>query len=259
MWKKIQLTFLAAALLCATPVQAGLFDDEEARARVEQLRRESDSRLTKLEAASSGQLDLANQLESLRAEVAKLRGQVEAITFELEQAQKRQKDFYVDLDNRMRKLETAAVEAPQAAAGGGVTLPAAGNAPRVDPVAETRDYEVALNLFKAAKYRDAAGAFEDFIKKYPQSALLPNAHYWNGNALYQVREYRRASDVFTKVATNWPGDPKAPDALLGLANSQQEAGNTRAARSTLETIVSKYPSSQAAQLAKDRLQPSRRR
>ena len=259
MLKIVQLVFLAGVALAPMPAQAGLFDDEEARARVEQLRRESDARLTKLEAASQGQLELSNQIETLRAEVAKLRGQVEAVTFELEQAQKRQKDFYVDLDNRMRKLETAAAEPPKAAMAGVGAAPAAGAQPGVDLAAETRDYEMALNLFKAAKYKDAAGAFEDFIKKYPQSTLLPNAHYWNGNALYQVREYRKASDVFTKVATNWPGDPKAPDALLGLANSQQEAGNAKAARSTLETIVAKYPSSQAAQLAKDRLQPTRKK
>lgn len=238
----------ALAFAAALPARAGLFDDEEARARIEQMRRDTDTRLTKLEAASRGQLELANQIETLRGEIAKLRGQIETLTYELEQSQKRQKDFYVDLDNRVRKLETAMIDQQKAAA--------AAAQPQVDPAAETRDYESALNLFKAAKYKEALGAFDEFIKKYPQSALAPNAHYWLANSFFQVRDLRRAGDAYTRVASTWPNDPKAPDALLGLASSQQEGGDAKGARATLESLVSKYPTSQAASVAKDRLKPA---
>ncbi|GAB1413720.1 hypothetical protein MASR1M97_24560 [Candidatus Desulfobacillus denitrificans] len=151
---------LAALLLVAAlPAQAALFDDEEARKRIEQLRTEVNARMDKLEAASRGQIDLANQIEALKAEVAKLRGQVEVLSNEVESTQKRQKDFYIDLDNRLRKLE------PQAGAEG----KPADVKPAVDPAAESRDYEAALNLFKAGKHKDALGAFLAFIKAYPAS------------------------------------------------------------------------------------------
>jgi tol-pal system protein YbgF len=176
--------------------------------------------------------------------MAKLRGQIEVLTHDLDQLQKRQKDFYVDLDTRLRKLEQAALEPkPEKAP----------EPPKPDPQAEARDYEAALNLFKAGKYKDAAPAFESFIKTYPGSQFQANAHYWLGNALYQQKDYRRATELFHKVATAWPGDPKAADAMLGMANVQQDTGDTKNARLTLEAIVAKYPGSAAAGLAKDRL------
>lgn len=235
---------LAALLLVAAlPAQAALFDDEEARKRIEQLRVELNARMDKLEAASRGQIELANQIEALKAEVARLRGQVEVLTNEIESTQKRQKDFYVDLDNRLRKLE------PQA---GAEAKPAEAK-PAIDPAAETRDYEAALNLFKAGKHKDALAAFLAFVKAYPASPFLSSAHYWAGSAHYQLGEYKKAIEQFAKLSATWPDDAKAPDALLGQANCQQESGDAKGARKTLETLVAKYPSSAAAAVAKQRL------
>ena len=223
------------------PARAGLFDDDEARQRIEQLRGQTNARLEKLEASQQGQLDLLNQIEALRAEVAKMRGQIESLTFELESAQKRQKDFYVDLDNRLRRLESQPAEEAKPAAAAS------------DPATETRDYESALNLFKTGKYKDSAAAFDSFIKNHPNGSFLPSAHYWAANSHYQLRNFNRASDLYRKVAVSWSNDAKAPDALLGLSTCQQETGDTKAARKTLESLVAKYPSSPAADIAKQRL------
>jgi len=240
--------FAALLLLAALPARAALFDDDEARKRIDQLRVETDARLRNLEAASRGQIDLSNQIEALKAEVARLRGQIEVLTNEMEATQKRQKDFYVDLDERLRKLE------PQA----GADSKPAGAAATADPAAETRDYEAALNQFKSNRHKDALAAFLAFIKTYPSSAFLPSAHYWAGSAHYQLGEYKKAIDQFAKLAATWPDDPKAPDALLGQANCQQESGDAKGAKKTLETLVAKYPDSAAATVAKQRLAPRKK-
>lgn len=231
-------------LLVALPSHA-LFDDDEARKRIESVRVEANSRLEKLEAASRGQMELANQIEALKGELARLRGQIEVLNYELDAAQKRQKDFYVDLDNRLRKLETQAAASADAKP--------AETKPAIDPAAETRDYEGALNLFKSAKYRDALTAFLAFTKTYPSSPFTASAHYWAASAHYQMGEYKKAVELFGQTAATWPDDPKAPDALLGQANCQQETGDAKGARKTLETLAAKYPSSAAAQVAKQRL------
>lgn len=241
---------LAVLLAAALPARAGIFDDTEARNQIINMRNDYNARFDKLEASARSQLELANQIEQLKAEIAKLRGQIEVLSYDSEATQKRQKDFYVDLDNRLRRLETppqpSAEGTPEGAA------PAAAQAP-ADPAAETRDYEAALNQLKAGKYREAVSGFQAFIKAHPSSALLPSAYFWAGSAALQIKEVASATHYFKQVANNWPDDPKAPDALLGLANCQQSMGDEKSSRKTLETVVQKYPASAAAKTAKQRL------
>lgn len=241
---------LAVLLAAALPARAGIFDDTEARNQIINMRNDYNARFDKLEASARSQLELANQIEQLKAEIAKLRGQIEVLTYDSEATQKRQKDFYVDLDNRLRRLETqpqpSAEGAPEGAA------PAAAQAP-ADPAAETRDYEAALNQLKAGKYREAVSGFQAFIKAHPSSSFLPSAYFWAGSAALQIKEVASATHYFKQVANNWPDDPKAPDALLGLASCQQSMGDEKSSRKTLETVVQKYPASAAAKTAKQRL------
>jgi tol-pal system protein YbgF len=240
-----RLLVAACAAAISIQAQAGLFDDEEARARVEKLRAEITELSKRVDIASKNQLDFANQFETLKGDISRLRGQIEVLTYELEAAQKRQKDFYVDLDNRLRKLEpgTEAKPAPD-----GKTAGAA-----ADPAAETRDYEAALGAFRSAKYKDALALLSTFIKSYPKSAFQPSAHYWAASSHYQLKDYARAAELFGTVANNWPDDAKAPDALLNQANAFTAVGDAKGSRKSLELLVEKYPASQPAQGAKLRL------
>ncbi len=237
------LAGLLAGLL-ASQAQAGLFDDEEARMRINQMRTEFSARLDKLEASSRAQLELADQIENLKAEIARLRGENEVLSNDLANANKRQKDFYVDLDNRLRKVEPQAVaEAPAAP-----VAPAA-----ADPANESRDYEAALTQLRAGKFREAATGFVAFTKAYPNSSFQPNAHFWAASALYQLKDNVGAAEHYAKVASQWPDDTRAPDALLGLSSTQAARNDTAGATKTLERLVAKYPSSSAATIARQRL------
>lgn len=224
------------ALSSAGPAQAGLFDDAEARQQIMQMRQDLESRL---ETTSRGQLELSNQNEQLRAEVARLRGQIELLVNEVETLKQRQRDFYVDLDNRLRQMETAPAASQGAAA--------------ADPAAESAEYEAALNLLKDGKHRDALTAFDAFVARYPAGSFAAGAHFWAGNAALQAKDVAAATKHFNTVLTGWPNDNVAPDAMLGLANSQQAMGEAAAARRTLQTLTERYPQSNAAQVAKQRL------
>lgn len=236
---------LGLLALLTLPARAGLFDDDEARARIERLRTDLDAAALRLETVAKNQIDFANQAEALRAEMARLRGQIEVLLNDMETTQKRQRDFYVDLDSRLRKIESAAVQAAE-------TKPDA-VAPKLDPAQETRDYEAALGAFKAAKYKEALAAFQAFTQAYPSSGLLPNAYYWAASCHYQSRDYRKAAETFAKVAATWPNDAKAPDALLAQGNALSEAGDAKGATKVLEALIAHYPATPAAQTAKLRL------
>jgi tol-pal system protein YbgF len=240
LWRALPLL----ALLAAPAAHAGLFDDDEARKQITALREQVTERLEKLDAASRSQLDLANQLEGLRADLAKLQGQIEVLTYENDAAQKRQRDFYIDLDSRLRKLES-----PPAAADKPVEAAAA----KADPQAETHDYEAALNFFKGGKYKEAQAAFEGFLKAYPASTLAPSAQYWLGNTHYAAHDCKKAIEVQSALVAKWADSPKVPDALLSVATCQQELGDGKAARKTLDVVIAQYPSSVAADVARQRL------
>jgi tol-pal system protein YbgF len=243
-------TTLSAAVLAAfcwlpPQAQAGLFDDEEARkaildlrGRLDALRRDLRSELD-AKADKSSTLDLVNENEELKREIAKLRGQVEVLANELANEQQRQKDFYVDLDTRLRKFEPRKTTID-------------GKEASVDQ-AEQRAYDTALNYFKAGDYKGSAAAMTDFLRRYPQSAYAGLAHYWLGTAYYAQRDYRSAIAEQQIVITNFPDSQRAPDAMLNIASCQTELKDKAAAKKTLETLAERYPDSPAAQTAKDRL------
>jgi len=269
-----------ALMLTASIARAALFDDDEARKRIDLLRQrvdQMDQRLSSVEGTvkSQGLVDLLKDIEQIKADIAKLRGQQEVLTYELEQAQKRQRDLYIDLDGRLRKLETAAGGAPATGtpAPGSPTSQDTGAAPPVagpanpqlpgtaargpataaDLAGEQRAYDSALDLFKGGSYPAAITAFQSFVRAYPRSPLAPSALYWAGNAQFAQRDYRGAMATQRQLLSAYPDSQKIPDALLNIASSQSELGDRTGARRTLEDIVSRYPSSDAAAKAKQRL------
>ena len=245
-------TVLLLAALGTQPARAGLFDDDEARRQIDNLTAKVNERVDTL---SKAQIELMNQIQALREENARLRGQVETLQYEVESAKKRQQDFYVDLDGRVRKFEgqpNSGVDPAQGASGANSGTDNSARKP-ADPAAESREYEAALNLFKANKLKESATAFDAFAKAHPDSTLAPSAYYWQGNALTAQRDCKRAIDVYRVVPNRWPQNPRAADALVGVASCQQELGDAKSARTTLEAVVAKYPDSQAAAAAKQRL------
>lgn len=238
---------LLLATCWAAQAQAGLFDDEEARRQILDMKARYEARFDQ---QAKAQLDLAGQISRQSEEIASLRGQLETVMYELETARKRQQDFYVDLDTRLRKLESGPPAAAPAATGDA----AAGSAPTArDPAAESEAYEVALAQFKAGKYKEAAAAFAAFVQKSPDSELAPNAQFWLGNAWYAQRNCYKTIENHAIVVQKYGNSPKAPDSLLTIATCQQELGNQAGARRSLETLVGRYPGTPAADTAQQRL------
>ncbi len=267
------------ALAAAGPARAGLFDDDEARRRVEALRQElaqqgkdNEVRIARLEELirNIGVVELVRQLEQINGEMARLRGQIEVIANENQQVQKRQRDFYLDLDSRLKRLEggggasgappPAAVPAPEvpAATPPSSASPAPKVASRDEQGREVRAYDAASNLFRRNDFPSAIEAFRAFVKDYPASPLAANAGYWIGISYANLKDYRNALSAQQEILTRYPQSAKAPDALLAIAAIQVEQGDPGSARNTLEDIIARYPGSEAAGKARTRLASLRR-
>ena len=268
------------ALAAAGPAEAGLFDDDEARRRVEALRQElaqqgkdNEVRIARLEELirNIGVVELVRSLEQINAEMARLRGQIEVLANENQQVQKRQRDFYLDLDSRLKRLEaggapSAGAPPPVTGPGPDVTVsappPPSFQPPKVasrdDQAREVRSYDAASNLFRRNDFPSAIDAFRAFVKDYPASPLAANAGYWIGISYANLKDYRNALTAQQEILTRHPQSAKAPDALLAIAAIQVEQGDPGSARNTLEDIIARYPGSEAAGKARTRLASLRR-
>jgi len=239
-------------LLClgTASVNAGLFDDEEARKAILDLRQRVDAvRLLAEQGAGRASdenaalrrslLELQNQIETLRSETAKLRGMNEQLTRDLSDVQRRQKDMAQGVDERLRQFEPVKVALD-------------GREFLVEP-AEKREFEAAFAIFKKSDFTAAQSAFIEFLKRYGQSGYAASALFWLGNAQYATRDYKEAMINFRSLIAREPEHLRAPEAVLSIANCQIELKDAKGARKTLEDLIKAYPQSEAAVAAKDRL------
>ena len=228
-----------------------------------------EARVSKLERVVEGQAlaDLLERVQRLQEDVQRLRGEIEVQANDLDGLKQRQRDLYLDIDRRLRQLETAtasasaapaapASSAPSSVAGPGVPSsapPAGAIAPASNPQQEQAAYQKAFDQLKVGHYDDAISAFHAMLAAYPNGQLADNAQYWMGEADFAARRFREAADEFGKVVNNYPQSPKVPDALLKLGFSYYELGDWGNARQTLEKVNARYPQTTAAQLAQRRL------
>ncbi|WP_292843092.1 tol-pal system protein YbgF [Methylotenera sp.] len=275
MRKLVLASLLLTSQLFAMQSHAALFDDKEARkkilevestmqsqnqatqaelANLKKSQQALDQRVQAIEAITKGGalLEMQNQVESLKQEVAKLKGELELANHTVEATQQRQKDLYGDTDVRLRKLESgASAEAPAEAS---ATTPVA---PVVTaPAKNTQEYqllELANGLSKEAKHKDAFNAYDKFLKDYPNSALADEATYGLGYSQFVLRNYKSAIATQQKMLDLHPESPKVPDAMLNLANSQIQLGLVPGAKKTLRDLIAKYPNSEVTPTAQKRL------
>lgn len=250
-----------ALILLSVPVQAALFDDDlarrqiaEERRRVDELREQQSQlaeRLVKVEEALKNQpvLALVSQIEALREEMRQLRGQIEVVSNSIEMAGKRQRDMYVDIDTRLRRLEQPAGGAPAP----GATVAPPGQVASAAAGEDARVYEAAQNQRRIGNYQAAIVAFQGFLAQFPQSPLAPRAQYWIGDSYFNLRDFRNAIANQQRLIATYPDSASVPDAMLNIASSQLELGDTAAARRSMDNLVARYPASEAAEKARRRL------
>jgi tol-pal system protein YbgF len=121
------------------------------------------------------------------------------------------------------------------------------------------EYELAYGYVLHKDYGLAEQAFRDFVRKYPDEKLAPDAEYWLGESQYQQQRYRDAAESFLAVSTKYASSGKAPDALLRLGQSLAQLHQKEAACATLAEVGRKYPRASASVKRAVRLEQKRTR
>ena len=246
-WKQ-----LLALCLCfaAAGSQAALFDDDEARRAILDVRQKMDAaQLRSAEEVRRANeetsqlrrslLELSNQIEAVRSESAAMRGQNEKLARDVADIQRAQKDISQGVDERMRKLEPSKVTVD--------------GREFVVELAERQNFDAALAALRKSDFANAQAGFVGLVKQYPQTGYRSSALFWLGNAQYASRNYKEAITNFRSLVAADPQHLRAPEALLSIANCQGELKDTKSARRTLEELLKSYPQSEAAGVAKERI------
>lgn len=251
---RLTLVALAAGAALAQPAHAGLFEDDEARKAILDLRNKvqanedaANKRAEQLNALIQEQLqplrrsmlDLNSQIDALRAEVAKLRGANEQLARDLSDTQRKVTDQSQSLEARLKPLEPQKVSLD-------------GREFQVNPD-ERNQYEAAIGLVRRGDFADAVGALNAFLRRYPASGYTDSVRFWLGNAQYGKRDYKDAIATFKTFIAGNPDHPRAGEALLALANCQIELKDNKGARRSLDELIKAYPGTEAAQAGKERL------
>lgn len=255
-------TIISAVILAATlPGISWAEDAEPLQQRVERLERIIQGQ---------GLMNLITRVDQLQNEVKRLNGENETLRHEIEQMQKRQREMYIDLDERLTQQAQATPPAQAETATNlnpDSSMSSEGNAPATDQSAESAPsdsapaavengeaaYQAALQSLRSGQYQEAITALQAFPEQYPGSIYLPNAYYWQGEAKYVLREFADAAALFQIVIEQYPSSTKVADALLKRGFSEHEMGDTQRAVATLNQVIQQYPDSSAAKLAQVRL------
>ncbi|SEW05210.1 tol-pal system protein YbgF [Luteibacter sp. 329MFSha] len=232
------------------------------------------SRLEQQSQAQAGTTSLVNQVNDLQQQVSQLQGQIEELQHQNQQLQDSQKAQYADLDSRLGRLEKggaasaqpapsattpsapppAAVAATPAAQATQASAAAPQSAPSQPASADQQAaYDAAFKSLRAGDYVTASRGFRDFLVKYPDSPLAPNAYYWLGESYYVTMNYPVAIEAFQRLVKQYPQSDKVSDGLLKVGYCQIELKQQDAAVATLKQVTAKYPGTKAAGLAQERL------
>lgn len=274
---RLSAALIALGLAVSSASQAALFDDTEARKRILELENRQtsdhdaqqkaitdltrtqqslDRRVQSLEALINGKglLDMQNQLEQIRQDVAQLKGDLEVVTHQLEDMRTKQSASYTDLDTRVRKLETlaqsvASGQMPVSSANGN----ASGDAKPDVSQQESSAFAEAESLNQAGKYKEAFNAYDAFLKNHAASKLAPDALYGMGYTQFALKSYKSSAATQQKFLDSYASHALAPNAMLNLANSQIQLGQIPAAKKTLKDLIAAYPSAEVTPSAQKRL------
>jgi tol-pal system protein YbgF len=287
--------YLWVGLLLLSNSVYALFEDEGARKKLNEIQDQLNALQSSIEFQlnekftnfeKSNKVDpklinsLSERINTLFDDLAKLRGEVEVLTYALQTSEERQKVLYKELNERLQKIEDSALQIennvnsaesiptneplaqnnliiqeeevlpeiapepiPQAA-----DLP-----PLVDKNIEYQEFEDAKKLITATKYKEAFDALDKFVINYPSSELLPEAKYNLGYTQFALRNYKAAINTFNKIVLEYPDNPIAPNSLYQVSNSQIQLTRITKAKQTLRTLIKKYPNADIIPSAKKRL------
>ncbi len=160
-----------------------------------------------------------------------------------------------ELKNSVNTLNNRLQNSPPANSNeGGTSSETEGSPPpEQKPVNFESVYYTAYSDYMKKNYDLAIGGFKQFIRLFPDNGLADNSLYWIGECYYSQKKYEDAVKTFSELIEKYGDGDKIPDATLKKGYSLIEMGKSEEGVTALRGLISKFPFTEAASLAKQKI------
>ncbi|OBT32460.1 tol-pal system protein YbgF [Vibrio splendidus] len=196
------------------------------------------------------QLQMQQQIDDMALEISELRGELERNSYDMKQMLERQRELFIELDRVRGEVKAAGTATVAVAASEGSKDASGTFSTDVD---EQTAYQNAVDMIlKQRDYTGAIAAFQKFQKDFPDSTFTPNSHYWLGQLYFAKKQDKEAVKSFAAVVS-YKDSNKRADALVKLGDIAARNNNAAQAKKYYQQVVTEYPNSASAKVAKTHL------
>ncbi len=129
---------------------------------------------------------------------------------------------------------------------------ATGAAPEEVVLASSEElaFDRAFELMKDQQFEQSIVAYQGVVESFPDGSYAPQSRYWLGELYLMSDRLEAARGAFTAVVEVYPAHQKVPLSLYKLGVVNHRLGATPAALEYLDNVVTRYPDTPAAGLAR---------
>jgi tol-pal system protein YbgF len=250
---------LAAALTgCVSKGDVQLVQGEVALLRAETLRRDS-VRASQLTEVMQVQRQIMDSLSSIRKSTGQLKGDLSSDLYNIQQqlvqlqeltgqSQQRLSELRTQLEARGAQMQTGGPPSGGPPTPGDTAQPSAGTS----SASADQMYEASLAQLRRGSTTTARLGLRELLRTYPTSSRAPDALYFIGQT-YAAENPDSAAAYYTQVVDQYATSARAPSALYNLGLLAERRKDNAKAKDAYQRVVQKYPQSDEAALARDRL------
>lgn len=245
---------LVTAGCFATRSDVMVLQNDIAAVRAEHLKTDS-ARSVQLAAAIAVLTGLRDSLQTVSMRVGKFQGDVQGQMYAVEQQLLQIQELTGQSQRRLQELRaTVEQRAPEPV----MPREMPGAAPAGPPPASAAPgpnqlFQLSLDQLRRGGTGAARAGFQELLRQYPTADVAADAQFYIAETYATEGNAVAADSAYAAVASTYPSSQRAPTALYKRAIALQAAGQTANARALLESVVTRFPRSDEAALARERL------
>jgi tol-pal system protein YbgF len=239
---------------CVSKGDVQMVQADVALLKAESARRDS-ARAAQLTQVIQLQQHIMDSLTVSRQALGQLKGDIGTDLYNIQQQLVQLQELTGQSQQRLTELRTQLEARGAQQSLSTPSVPAPGDSARPESTANTsadQMYEASLAQLRRGSTSTARIGLREMLRAYPTSARAPDALYFIGQS-FAAENPDSAAAYYSQVADKYPTSPRASSALYNLGLLAERRKESAKAKDAYQRLVQKYPQSDEAALARDRL------